>query len=173
MKTKIIVLFASLIFSATAFAGDNVGDTPYDKVGRGSDGKVVQVSDYKGKVVIVTFWATWCGPCMKELPVLSGIQNQAGTERLQVIAVNLKESKKRFRQIADALADFPLIVSHDAKGSFSRKYDVGGIPHMVIIGRDGLIRSIHKGYNEEKLPDLVTEINAYLAEPTESDAIAE
>lgn len=94
MKIKVSIFLAVLGFSFVVWAGNKPGEKPYDRVGRDDEGKVVRVSDFKGRVVIVTFWATWCGPCMKELPVLSGIQKRAGTEQLQVIAVNYKESKR-------------------------------------------------------------------------------
>ena len=156
------LIFFILLFLAEinlALSASKIGDTPYDEVGKTNAGEEIKISDHKGKVVIVTFWATWCGPCMKELPVLSAIQKSAGTDNLQVIAVNYKESRRHFKKIADALADSPMKVTSDVKGRIGRKFDVKGIPHMLIINRQGKIASVHIGYGEDSLPNLIDEIN--------------
>jgi hypothetical protein len=96
---------------------------------------------------------------MKELPVLSGIQKKAGTDELQVIAVNFKEPKRKFEKIAEALSGNPMKVTSDVKGRIGRKFGVKAIPNMFIIDRQGKVASVHVGYGEDNLPDLVGEIN--------------
>jgi len=142
------------------FAGVDVGDKPYNRLGKDLRGQTLSAADYEGKVLIITFWATWCGPCMKELPILSTIQKQVGNDKLQVIGINYLEGKKRFKHIATALADNPIIISYDHKGTIAKRYGVDGIPHMVIVGKDGTVVAKHVGYSEKQLPGLVDEINA-------------
>ncbi|MEN0038126.1 MAG: TlpA disulfide reductase family protein [Cellvibrio sp.] len=137
----------------------NVGDIPHDLVGKTIDGAEVRVSDFKGKVVIVSFWASWCGPCMKELPILGGIQKSATPEKLQVISINYGESRKLFRKIADALSDTQMKLVSDVNKKTGRKYGVEGIPHMVIIDAYGNVAAVHIGYGESQLPALIDEIN--------------
>src|SRR3546814_3550694 len=72
------------------------GDIPPDVLGNDRDGNPVTVSQYRGKVVIVTFWASWCGPCRRELPVLGKVQSIVGRDHLEVIAVNFKEDRRDF-----------------------------------------------------------------------------
>ena len=78
----LVSLFCLFMSSIAHSAPYQVGDTPFDLVGKTSTGKEIKVSDYKSKVVIVSFWASWCGPCKKELPILAGIQKSATPENL-------------------------------------------------------------------------------------------
>ena len=136
-----------------------VGDVPHDVVGKTVDGTEVKVSDFKGKLVIVSFWASWCGPCMKELPILGGIQNSATPEKLQVISINYGESRKTFRKISDVLAGTGMKLVADPKKRTGKKYGVEGIPHMVIVDAYGKVAAVHIGYSEAQLPALIDEIN--------------
>lgn len=158
MKLLVSALF--LLCSVPALAKPYVvGEIPHDFVGKTIDGTEIRVSDFKGKVVIVSFWASWCGPCMKELPVLSGIQKSATTEKLQVIAINYGESRQMFRKIAKALPDTNMKLVSDINQKTGKKYGVEGIPHMVIIDAEGKVAAVHIGYGEASLPALVDEIN--------------
>ncbi|QEI11447.1 TlpA family protein disulfide reductase [Cellvibrio japonicus] len=171
MKYLMILLLALFANTSTS-APYKTGDTPLDALGKSSLGEEVRISDYYGKVVIVSFWATWCGPCMKELPVLGGIQKSATTEQLQVISINYREDRRQFRKIAKALSNTDMVLISDAQGKIGKKFGVEGIPHMVIIGRDGKVADVHIGYSEAMLPALVDQINEIArrpaAEPTES-----
>ena len=93
--------------------------------------------------------------------MLEGIQKAAGKERLQVIAVNIEE-KDRFRKIARALASLNIKIAHDSTGA-SGTFGVNGIPHCAIIGRDGRIIKVHRGYDESQLEPILAEISAALA----------
>src|SRR6478609_8196693 len=128
---KILTALFFYSLSIGAFAITNVGDVPFDDLGKDINGNVVHISDYQGKVVIVTFWATWCHYCMQEIPVLENIQKQAGTSKLQVIAVSHGETMPMFKKVCKALPDIQSILSFD-KGNSAKKYDVKGIPHMII-----------------------------------------
>jgi thiol-disulfide isomerase/thioredoxin len=113
---------------------------------------------------VVSFWATWCPYCLKELPILEGIQKTAGKERTQVIMVNT-ESREVFRKSARIMKDLSLLLAHDSDKRASEAYGVAGIPHMVIIGRNGKILRVHRGYDENSLDAIVADINRALAVP--------
>jgi thiol-disulfide isomerase/thioredoxin len=159
-----LILLGLISISPFAMAKIDVGDTPFDNVGKTFDKSEISVSQFKGKVVILTFWATWCPPCMKELPILNTIQKKVGTEDLQVISVNYKESRKTFQQVAKVFENNKIIITHDKRGYIGKQYGVKGIPHMLIIGHDGRVKAIHIGYDEAKLPALVEEIVHAIAE---------
>src|SRR6187455_345793 len=91
-----------------------VGSVPEDDLGKDIDGNKVRISDYHGKVVILSFWASWCEPCRKELPVLAGVVKQVGPDQLQVIAVNHRDDLQPFRYVVSVLKDYPIkFMKHD------------------------------------------------------------
>jgi thiol-disulfide isomerase/thioredoxin len=151
--------YAALAFPADAKQPLQVGDVPPENLGRASTGDKVNLSDYHGKIVIISFWASWCPPCRKELPVLATLQKNATREKIVVFAVNWQESDDRFRAIIRTLKDVDLTLVSDENGYFGREYGVKAIPHMIIIGRDGRIAAVHVGYGESEIPHLVKEIN--------------
>ncbi|WP_028886820.1 TlpA family protein disulfide reductase [Teredinibacter turnerae] len=161
---RVIVILLALFSSFFASAEIGVGDEPYKLIGKNGSGEKINLDNYKGKVVVITFWATWCGPCMKEIPVLSTIQKEVSTEHLQVIAISYKESRKTFRDVVEALGHNPIIFSFDGRSRVAGKYGVKAIPHMYIIGRDGTVKFKHIGYSEKQIPKLIEEINTLLAE---------
>jgi len=176
LVASLLLGFLLLAASAGARQPLKVGDVPPDSLGRTLSGQRVKLGDYQGKVVIVTFWATWCSPCRQELPVLAGIQKQVSREKLVVFAVNWKEKRERFREVVKRLKDVDLSLVSDEDGYFGSQYDVTSIPHMIIIGRDGRIAAIHVGYGEGEIPVLVKEINELLAakpEPAAAHATAD
>jgi len=159
-------LLAASFLAATSGATDkklHVGDIPPDSLGRTVAGAPVKLSSYRGKVVIVAFFASWCAPCRKELPILASVQTQATHEQMAVFEVDWKESPAQYTLIARKLKDFDFTFVRDSDGSYGDRYDVNAIPHMVIIGRDGRVAAIHVGYGESEIPTLVKEINTLLA----------
>jgi thiol-disulfide isomerase/thioredoxin len=137
------------------------GDVAPQALGATAEGETLEAAQFRGKVLVVTFWASWCGPCMKELPMLEALQRVAGKAHLRVVAVNI-EDRDVFRKIARKLDKFQLTLAHDAGKRGSEAYGVHGIPHMVIVGRDGTIVKVNRGYSEEALDGIVKEINAAL-----------
>jgi thiol-disulfide isomerase/thioredoxin len=145
-----------------------VGDLPPDSLGTASVGGKVNLTDHHGKIVVITFWASWCTPCRNELSILAAIQKNATRDKLEVFAVNSRESHERYRAILKALKDVDLAFVSDESGYFGNEYGVKAIPHMIILGRDGRIAAIHEGYSEKELPDLIQEINEIGSRPLES-----
>ena len=154
------------LLAATARAtAPGPGDVPPPDIGHNLSGDEVLLTNYAGKAVIVTFWATWCGYCLKELPILENVQNKAGKDQIAVIAVNTEESEV-FRRAARIMrTSMHLELVSDASGQAQQAYGVVGIPHMVIIGRDGRILRVYHGYAQERLEAIVADINTALAPP--------
>jgi peroxiredoxin len=149
--------FAAETASAETTAVCNPGDIAPAHIGTRLDGTPVLVSDFPGKVIIVSYWATWCSFCIKELAMLDAVQI-AGSDHLQVIAVNI-EPAYVFKRVAKKLSklNIPLLYDPDKKGR--KAYGVEGIPHMIIVGKDGRIDTVNIGYSEEELDDVVASIN--------------
>jgi thiol-disulfide isomerase/thioredoxin len=141
-----------------------VGSIPEDELGKDLKGNKIRISDYHGKVVIVSFWASWCGPCKKELPVLAGVVTRVGPDHLQVLAINYRDETEPFKYVVNVLKDYPITFLRDAYSKTAKKFDVQGIPRMIIIGRDGKVAADHTGYGEDMIPELIDQLNALLAQ---------
>lgn len=151
----------ALLTATHVLAAPGAGDAAPPALGTDIEGEPVNLSQYAGKAVIVTFWATWCGYCIKELPILENIQNKAGKKNMQVIAVNT-ESREVFRKAARVMKTLSLMVAHDTGGKGFAAYGGTGLPHMAIIGRDGKIIRIYRGYDESSLHAIVKDVNQAL-----------
>jgi len=106
-------------------------------------GRQVSLDDYRDKVVILDFWATWCGPCRVSMPILDRIQAEyAG--KLSVLAVNLRETKGVVREyiLEESLHSEVLL---DEDGSIASQYGVVGIPTQYLIDQKGIVRYIAEG----------------------------
>jgi thiol-disulfide isomerase/thioredoxin len=150
---------AALAFAAPSAlcAAPTQDDPAPDYVGITLERDPVLLSKYAGKAVVVSYWATWCKYCLKELPILGGIQ-KAGKGNIQVIAVNTEE-RDVFRKAARVLNTLEVQLAYDPDKKAQAAYGVSGIPHLVVIGRDGKIVSTFRGYSEESLPKIVEAIN--------------
>ncbi|PTQ90449.1 TlpA disulfide reductase family protein [Agitococcus lubricus] len=116
---------------------------------------------YKGKVVYVDFWASWCGPCRESFPWLKKMQQQRGKDGLVIIAVNVDQDKK----LADAfLAEFQpeFKVLYDKDGKLAEDFKVSTMPSSFIIDRDGKPRFKHKGFHSAKQAQYESELNDLL-----------
>lgn len=166
MKFRLLLLLVLSLASSYAFASDieppRVGDEPPFDLGEALDGRAVDLRDYRGKAVIVTFWASWCGPCLKELPILGHVQDTVGRDALEVIAVNHKEPRREVLALVRANRNLKLTWVPDARGAANARYGIRALPHMFIIGADGRVAAVHRGYSEASLPRIVEEILAVL-----------
>lgn len=157
-----------LVFvTGSAIAQIKSGDIPPDNLGTDRQGEEVRISAHRGKVVIVTFWASWCGYCLKELPVLDRLQRAAGKPLLEVVAVNYKEDRRYFRAMRRRLKDSVLTLTNDPYGSLGDAYGVKGLPHLVMIDKAGKVAHVHTGYGEKTLDRLIEQINRLLAQPAQ------
>ena len=158
---SVALLVTVLAASSASQAQVAVGDTAPEALGSTLDGKEVRTSEHSGKVIILSFWASWCAPCRLELPQLEGMQRVAGQEQLRVVAINT-EKRAEFRRAAQVLSELQLSVTHDSSGSIAKAYGVRSIPHLVIIGRDGRVQRVFNGYSEKQVDAIIAQVNAAL-----------
>lgn len=109
--------------------------------------------------VLVDFWASWCGPCRKELPGLDALQKHAGDKILKVIAVNVKDSTEDYRLMMRQMKDYTISMTRDRSGEIAEGYGVKAYPNLWIIDPQGKVAAHHVGYGEDSLEALVNQIN--------------
>lgn len=123
----------------------------------------LDLSAYRGRVVYLDFWASWCAPCRESFPWLSNLVQEYGAQNVVVIAVNVDHERQRAeRFLRDTPAAFPIIF--DPRGEIATAYQVAGMPSAVLIDRAGKVRFQHEGFSakrkevyEEQLRSLVSE----------------
>jgi cytochrome c biogenesis protein CcmG/thiol:disulfide interchange protein DsbE len=128
-----------------------------------ADGSSVRLSEYKGRVVLVDFWASWCAPCKTSFPALDALYRAYESRGLQVLAVNLDER----RRDADAfLLEHPhtMPVLFDLHGEAPKAFGVQGMPTSFVIDRTGAIRFTHTGYSANIGQQYRQEIGLLLSE---------
>jgi len=164
LQFQVCLIFLLLACSFGVCARPGAGDVPPDALGVDASGAAVHVSALRGKVVAVAFWASWCGQCRQELPVLERFQ-RAAQEDLAVVAVNYRESPSTLRKMRRQLRDYAMTITHDRDGSVGESYGVKGLPHLLLIDRSGTIAHVHIGFNKDVSEGrLIEQLNMLLRE---------
>ena len=129
----------------------------------GTNGKTVRMADYRGQVVLLNFWASWCGPCRQEMPVLDRIHQRYKGLGFTVIGVNVDENQADgAKQLVATPVTFP--VGFDPHGMVSTVYAVDSMPSTVIVDRKGNVRLVHRGYQAGTEDEYIQQIKALVKE---------
>jgi thiol-disulfide isomerase/thioredoxin len=177
MRKPLLFLCAMLACSHAWAKALPPGSVPPDDLGRTLEGQEIRTSALHGKVVVISFWATWCGYCMKEMPVLAGLQATANERGypLQVVEINYEEDHRVFSRAAHLLMPkLPgLMMTWDRNGRLNESFGLDGtLPTMILLHRDGTVASVHVGYDEDMLTPLAAEITGLMNEPAPPPATA-
>jgi peroxiredoxin len=139
------------------------GSAAPDFVLKSVSGKNYRLSEYRGQVVLVSFWASWCGECRSQLEALAGLYDRYEGAGLEMLAVSLDRDRD---QVSDAAAQlgvgFPAL--HDLGGEVGEQYDVDRLPFVVLIDRDGTVRDEYTGYRRGQEEQYLQRARELLAE---------
>lgn len=127
-----------------------------------SDGHNIKLSDFKGQVVYVDFWASWCKPCRKSFPFMNSLQKKYGKQGLKVIAINLDSDKgaaKSFLQKNPA----NFTIAYDADGKTPEQFGLMVMPTTYLIDRQGNLVNTHKGFKKSQTAKVEKTVMKYLA----------
>jgi peroxiredoxin len=137
-----VIIGALLVVPVTA--GVMSGTAP-DFTLKSHSGRNVKLSELRGEVVLINFWASWCGPCRQEMPLLDELHNQYKALGFTVLGVNVEEDTYQARKLLkDMPVSFPVLF--DDSSVVSKQYDVVAMPSTVLVDRNGNMRYLHKGY---------------------------
>ena len=110
-------------------------------------GANLRLAEQRGQVVLVNFWATWCGPCRQEMPHLNRLYDKYRSAGFVLLGVNIDDDPRAAADLAAKLGlHFPVLLDTDKK--VSRVYDMSAMPATLLIDRDGRVRHIHRGYRD-------------------------
>ncbi len=133
----------------------------HDFAGDLMDAKTVNLKDYRGRFVLLNFWATWCSPCLKEMPDFEKAYLQMGHDKLVVLAVGMGESIEKIKAFFYKYGfSFPLLA--DNKMEITKLYGVRNIPVTYMIGPDGVVLGRALGIRDWASPDLLAFIDSRL-----------
>jgi len=122
-------------------------------------GRPVRLEDFRGRVVLLNFWATWCVPCRDEMPALETLSRELGPKGLAVVGVNFKESKGEIQEfVREHGLGFPMLL--DARGKVAEQYQVRALPVTFLVDRRGMVVGTILGIRDWVGPDA----RAYLGE---------
>jgi peroxiredoxin len=123
----------------------------------------VSLSDHRGKVVYLDFWASWCDPCTKAIPALEKLRSEFSKDDFQILAVNVdKSSKKATRFLKKNPIGYPSV--SDPKGKLPRKFGLETMPTSYLIDRDGVIRYIHRGFRKGDVKEIRAQITKLVSQ---------
>ena len=160
---KTVVLMALLVgqvASAEVKIGDRAGDFTLPAL----DGSKVKLSDLKGNVVLIDFWASWCVPCRKELPALDALAKQYAEAKKPVVilAVGIDKDRANAEKLLASLKVSSVRVLLDPDGKVPSDYDVPTMPTSVVIDAKGLVRNVNAGFEPGDEKKLAAQIDALL-----------
>lgn len=142
---RITLVLSLLVFSATAPA----------------HAAALNLTAYRGKVVLLDFWASWCNPCRQSFPWMSQLQQTYGPQGLVVIGVNVDhDSDDAHRFLNQYGGDFKIV--YDPEGHLASEYNFHDMPTSYLIGRDGKIHFVHAGFYPEKEGNYLSDVLSLL-----------
>jgi peroxiredoxin len=155
----ILAIFAASSLASSALEGRSAPDF----VLKSSTGNNLRLSEYRGDVVMINFWATWCGPCRQEMPLLDDLYGRYQRVGFTLLGVNIDDDSRRAMKMIDELGvSFPVLF--DESKDVSKLYAVEAMPVTVLVDREGTVRHVHHGYKPGYEEKYLTEIRALLRE---------
>ena len=162
MKLR-IAGFSALLLALPLFAAVDTNSPAPDFTLPAQSGKPIELAQYKGQVVMLNFWASWCGPCRQEMPLLDSIYKKYGKLGFTMVGVNVEPDTKAANDwLKQTPVTFPILYDTDSK--VSKLYGVSGMPSTVIVDRKGTVRMIHRGSKPGDEEEYLSSIRALMRE---------
>lgn len=160
---KITVMAFFMLLPFTVSAAVTVGDTvPSFKARTIDDGKNLALEDYRGKVVLLDFWASWCPPCLKSFPKYDALRREIGTADFEIVAINVDENTDDARKfLSKHPVSFP--IAKDPKGVLPGVFGVKAMPTSYLIDKNGVVRHVHAAFRDGDIEKLRVEIEKLIA----------
>jgi len=143
LKVILLIILTSMIL-ITGCSAPEIGKSAPSFQLTDINGKSVSLSDFQGKPVLINFWATWCAPCLFEMPYIQEVYDEWAERGLVILAINIGESPSRVENFMHYF-NFSFPVLMDMKKNVTAKYNVIGYPTTYFIDGDGIIRDIKIG----------------------------
>ena len=150
----------------TSKSGKIGAPMPSVVVKRIEGGGKIDLGALKGKVVLVDIWASWCAPCMEEMPLLDEMAGRLKEKGVQIIAVSIDEDKDSAQTFLSSRPSWSLTVAHDPKGKLPEALQPGKMPSSYVVDAEGIIRYVNEGFERADLKVLEKRLVALAADPS-------
>lgn len=163
IRTALLGLTLAFAAAAAAAAAEPGTQAP-GFTARTFDGKEVSLADFRGKIVFVDFWASWCSPCRESLPMYDKLAADFGTDNFAIIAVNLDETAADAKKF---IAQHPVryTIVQNPQGDIPKAFGLSGMPSSYLIDRDGKVRQRYVGFEPTDISALKNEIAKLIGKP--------
>jgi peroxiredoxin len=163
IRAVMVALALLLAFLARPVNAVTLQDIAPDFTLKSLSGEHLRLHEYRGQVVLINFWASWCGPCRQELPLLDRMHQRYVDTGFAVLGVNVEGDEKPARALIDTIpVSFPVLI--DEGQAVSELYRLEAMPSSVVVDRDGVVRYIHRGYKPGDEPKYVEVIRDLIRE---------
>jgi len=157
------ILVALAAMTAVTSHAVAVQDEAPDFTLKSLEGSNLRLEEYRGQVVLINFWASWCGPCRQEMPLLDRLHHRYEDTGFAVLGINVEGEIKPAQEIVDKTnVTFPVLIDEDQK--VSEMYNLEAMPSTVVVDRDGVVRYIHRGYKPGDEAKYVEVVKALIQE---------
>jgi peroxiredoxin len=138
---------SAVLMAMPALASVKLSAAAPDFTLKSATGPNLRLAEQRGQVVMVNFWATWCGPCRQEMPHLNRLHESYKKAGFTLLGVNIDDDPKAAIALAQRLGvNFPVLLDTDKK--VAKTYDLNAMPATLLIDRDGRVRHIYRGYKD-------------------------
>lgn len=163
MTKSVLIILSMLCFSIAVSARETVSQAP-DFTLKSHRGENIRLGELSGDIVLLNFWASWCGPCRKEMPELDKLHKKYKNLGFTVLGINVeKESSAAKRMLAKSPVSFPIL--YDSENVASKLYDIKAMPTTIIIDKDGNARFFHLAYESGYEKKYEEQIKILIKEP--------
>lgn len=166
-----IILVAGILwlFSLTSSFADEGTIAPDFALPNLLSNELVRLSDHRGKVILVDFWASWCGPCRASFPAYeqlrNEIQHEFGKDSFEIFAINVDmEKSEAFKFLKQQAITFP-ILDENTGGDTQHKYQILAMPTSFLVGPEGIIHVQHSGFNSAYVELIKSEVSKLISSP--------
>lgn len=157
----LLMTIASALLAVSVNAGELSGPAP-DVTLKSTTGQNVRLADYKGKVIMINFWASWCGPCRQEMPLLEKMHKDYKDAGFVLLGVNVDaEAADRDKFLTETPVTFPIL--DDSQNTATEIFGVEAMPSTYFVDKNGNLAHLHKGYKPGEEADYIAVVKKLLA----------
>lgn len=161
--TRLFLMLSLLMTGASYSSAATISGKAPNFTLKSISGKNLKLSEYRGQVVMINFWASWCAPCRQEMPLLEDLYKKYKGLGFTLLGINVEQdSSKAKTLLRNIKVSFPILF--DNKNKVSKLYKVSAMPTTVIVDRDGNLRYLHKGYKPGYERDYQKQVRTLLRE---------